>query len=179
MPWHLVEKKIYDLLIKHLFTVRREHRRVASASGECRKISFSRDRSNLAFRGNFPLPQRDFTPKIPSPLAIDHPLTFRPEYKRTMSTKVNASQERKNFGHRRTQSLNMPQTQINNAYGGRSELRKSVHNRSSINIANTREYYAAPAYNEGLCAAQCKSRIIICCFEREISCRHYLSTLHK
>lgn len=121
---------------------------MASTSSGIRKISFTKDRSNLAFRGNFPLAQRDFTPKIPSPLAIDYPLSFRPEYKRTMSTKVNSSQERKNIGHRRTQSLNMPQTQINNTYGGKSDLRKSIYNRSSANIANSREYYAAPAYNE-------------------------------
>lgn len=132
------------------FTVRREHRRVASTSSKDRRISFNKDRSNLAFRENFPIPSRDFAPKIPSPLSIDHPTPFtpRPEYKRTMSTKVHSLQERKNFGHRRTQSLNTPQTQINSVYGGKNDLKKSVYNRSSSNIANSREYYAAPAYNE-------------------------------
>lgn len=91
--------------------------------------------------------QRDFTPKVPSPLVM--PNNFRPEYKRTMSTKVVSVPDRGSYGHRRTQSLNMPQTQINQSYGGaRNELRRGLYNSSSSNIANTREFYAAPAYNE-------------------------------
>lgn len=103
----------------------------------------------MAIRGNFPVGQRDFAPKIPSPLTVDAPFSFRPEYKRTMSTKVGGAQERQimKLGHRRTQSLNVPQHQINQ-YTGKNELRKSIYNRSSSNIANTREFYAAPAYNE-------------------------------
>lgn len=135
--------QIFFKYIFFKFSVRREHRRVASASSGIRKISFSKE-NKIAFRGNLTLTQRDFAPKIPSPLTIDHAPTFRPEYKRTMSTKIGSSGERTNYGHRRTQSLNMPQTQIN----PRHELRKSVYNRSSTNIANSREYYAAPAYNE-------------------------------
>lgn len=119
---------------------------MASASSGLRKISFSKD-NRIGFRGNFPLAQRDFAPKVPSPLTMDHPPTFRPEYKRTMSTKVGGP-DRINYGHRRTQSLNMPQTHVNNPYGARNELRKGIYNRSSTNIANTREFYAAPAYNE-------------------------------
>lgn len=111
-----------------------------------RKISFSKD-NRIGFRGNFPLAQRDFAPKVPSPLTMEHPPSFRPEYKRTMSTKVGGP-NRINYGHRRTQSLNMPQSHINNQYAGRNELRKGIYNRSSTNIANTREFYAAPAYNE-------------------------------
>lgn len=129
-----------------MFLVRREHRRVASASSGMRKISFSKD-NRIGFRGNFPLAQRDFAPKVPSPLTMEHPPSFRPEYKRTMSTKVGGP-NRINYGHRRTQSLNMPQSHINNQYAGRNELRKGIYNRSSTNIANTREFYAAPAYNE-------------------------------
>lgn len=94
------------------------------------------------------MPSRDFAPKIPSPLVMNHPQSFRPEYKRTLSTKITSAPNRSHYGHRRTQSLNMPETQINQAIGVRNELRKGVYNRSSSNIANTREFYAAPAYNE-------------------------------
>lgn len=118
---------------------------MASTSSGVRKISFCRD-NRIGFRGNFPLTQRDFAPAVPSPLTMNYPTT-RPEYKRAMSTKVNGP-ERIHFGHRRTQSLNMPQTQITNSYVARNDLRKSIYNRSSTNIANTREFYAAPAYNE-------------------------------
>lgn len=127
--------------------MRREHRRVASASSGMRKISFSKE-NKIAFQSNFPLAQRDFAPKIPSPLATDHGPPFRPEYKRTMSTKMSGTQERITYGHRRTQSLNMPQTQPVNPYGAKYELRKGIYNRSSTNVANLREFYAAPAYNE-------------------------------
>lgn len=128
------------------FSVRREHRRVASASSGTRKISFSKD-NKISIRGNFPVGVRDFSPKVPSPLTIDAPFPFRPEYKRAMSTKVCGPQDRVNCGHRRTQSLNVPQNQVNQLTG-KNELRKSINNRSSSNIANTREFYAAPAYNE-------------------------------
>lgn len=94
------------------------------------------------------MPQRDFAPKVPSPLVMNHPQTFRPDYKRTMSTKVHSVPNRSHYGHRRTQSLNMPETQVNQTIGVRNELRKGLYNRSSSNIANTREFYAAPAYNE-------------------------------
>lgn len=147
---------------------------MASASSGIRKISFSKENKVAGIRGNLhlPLTQRDFTPKVPSPLTIEivafpsqsaaiatspnvsvsqaavvTSFTSRPEYKRTMSTKIGGVQERINYGHRRTQSLNMPQTQIN-PYGAKNDLRKSLYNRSSSNIANTREFYAAPAYNE-------------------------------
>lgn len=133
-------------IIKFHISVRREHRRVASASSGSRKISFSKD-NRMGFRANFPLAQRDFAPKVPSPLTMEHPPSFRPEYKRTMSTKIGGP-DRINYGHRRTQSLNMPQSQNNNPYGVKHELRKGIYNRSSTNIANTREFYAAPAYNE-------------------------------
>lgn len=121
---------------------------MASLTSGTRKISFSKE-NKIHFRGSLAMPQRDFTPKVQSPLTMNHPSQFRPEYKRTMSTKIIQSpSERRNYGHRRTQSLNMPQTQINQTYGVRSELRKGLYNRSSANIANTREFYAAPAYNE-------------------------------
>lgn len=95
------------------------------------------------------MPPQDFAPKVPSPLAMNQqPQSFRPEYKRAMSTKVNSVPNRSKYGHRRTQSLNMPESQINQTYGARNELRKALYNRSSSNIANTREFYAAPAYNE-------------------------------
>lgn len=134
-----------------MFVVRREHgqhRRVASLTSGTRKISFSKE-NKISFRGSLAMPQRDFAPKVQSPLVMNHPPPFRPEYKRTMSTKiVQSAPDRGNYGHRRTQSLNMPQTQINQTYGIRNELRKGLYNRSSTNIANTREFYAAPAYNE-------------------------------
>ncbi|XP_055298222.1 phospholipid-transporting ATPase 11C isoform X2 [Sitodiplosis mosellana] len=129
--------------------LRREHRRVASASSGIRKISFSKE-NKIAILANFPVGARDFAPKIPSPLTVEPPFPFRPErleYKRTLSTKVGGPQERITFGHRRTQSLNVPQNQVNQ-FTGKNELRKSIYNRSSTNIANTREFYAAPAYNE-------------------------------
>lgn len=126
--------------------VRKEHRRVASASSGIRKISFSKEHK-ISIRNNFPVGQRDFAPKIPSPLTVDAPFPFRPEYKRTMSTKAGGPSDRVKLGHRRTQSLNVPENQMNQ-YMGKNELRKSIYNRSSANIANTREFYAAPAYNE-------------------------------
>lgn len=120
---------------------------MASLSSGTRKISFSKE-NKLSFRGTLAMPPTDYAPKTPSPLVMNHPQSFRPEYKRTMSTKVVSTPNRKNYGHRRTQSLNMPDTQINQTYGARNELRKALYNRSSSNIANTREFYAAPAYNE-------------------------------
>lgn len=146
---------------------------MASASSGIRKISFSKENKVAEIRGtmHLPLTQRDFTPKIPSPLTIENTFPYqsstgspaifpttsqptvvtnfpsRPEYKRTMSTKVGGVQNRIHYGHRRTQSLNMPDTLINQ-YSAKHELRKSLYNRSSSNIANTREFYAAPAYNE-------------------------------
>lgn len=135
----------------NVFVVRREHglqhRRVASLTSGTRKISFSKEHKTTFPRSNLAMPQRDFAPKVPSPLVMQHPQLFRPEYKRTMSTKMSVP-ERGSYGHRRTQSLNMPQTQINQTYGVRNDLRKGLYNRSSSNIANTREFYAAPAYNE-------------------------------
>lgn len=94
------------------------------------------------------MPPRDFAPKVPSPLVTNHQQTFRPEYKRTFSTKVTSAPSRSHYGHRRTQSLNMPESQVNQTIGVRNDLRKGLYNRSSSNIANTREFYAAPAYNE-------------------------------
>ncbi|XP_031625300.1 phospholipid-transporting ATPase IG isoform X2 [Contarinia nasturtii] len=126
--------------------IRREHRRVASTSSGTRKISFSTEQK-IAYPKNLAFGPRDFSPKIPSPLTVEQPFSFRPEYKRTMSIKVGAAQERIKFGHRRTQSLNVPDSQLNQDTG-KNDLRKSIFNRSSANIANTREFYAAPAYNE-------------------------------
>lgn len=67
------------------------------------------------------------------------------EYKRSLSTKD--QQTRVRMGHRRTQSYTTPET-IEKTQNNRNDLRKTFHNRSSANIANTREYFAAPAYNE-------------------------------
>lgn len=121
---------------------------MASLSSGTRKISFSKE-NKLSFRGSIAMPQqRDFAPKVPSPLVMNHPPSFRPEYKRTLSTKIHSVPNRSKYGHRRTQSLNMPETQINQTSGVRNDLRKGLYNRSSSNIANTREFYAAPAYNE-------------------------------
>lgn len=121
---------------------------MASLTSGTRKISFSKEHKIGFPRANLAMPQRDFAPKVPSPLVMNHPQLFRPEYKRTMSTKITSVPDRVSHGHRRTQSLNMPQTQINQTYGVRNDLRKGLYNRSSANIANTREFYAAPAYNE-------------------------------
>lgn len=118
----------------------------SASSGGTRKISFSKE-NKIAFSHNHPLGQRDFAPKIPSPLTVEPPFQFRPEYKRTMSTKVVNTPDRTKYGHRRTQSLNVPDNRAH-LHHGKNDLRKSIYNRSSTNIANTREFYAAPAYNE-------------------------------
>lgn len=67
------------------------------------------------------------------------------EYKRSLSTKDQQSRVR--MGHRRTQSYTTPET-IEKTQNNQNDLRKTFHNRSSANIANKREYFAAPAYNE-------------------------------
>lgn len=137
-----------DFLFLSQFSVRREHRRVASTSSGVRKISFCKE-NKIVHPKSLAFGPRDFTPKTPSPLTLmaEQPFPVRPEYKRTMSTKVGVVQERVKFGHRRTQSLNVPGSEVNQ-YSGKNDLRKSIFNRSSANIANTREFYAAPAYNE-------------------------------
>lgn len=120
------------------------HCRGDSVSG-ARKISFSEDH-RLTMRPHFPI--NDFKPKIPSPLILDGASPFRFEYKRTVSTKVpNDPQMRVKYGHRRTQSCTTPGSQAN-IHTMRNDLTRSPYNRSSANIANTREYFAAPAYNE-------------------------------
>lgn len=124
------------------------HRRGDSLTSGIRKISFSED-PKVILRTNLPLPPSDYTPKVPSPLTLEYAPPFRVEYKRTISTKAYSDPTaRVKFGHRRTQSCTTPGTQANKQDGVKSELRKSPHNRSSTNIVNSREYYAAPAYNE-------------------------------
>lgn len=90
-----------------------------------------------------PISPFDFTPKVPSPLTFNDAHPRRVEYKRAFSTKMSDTHEKVKLGHRRTQSYSG--TQPNNQ---KVDLRKNPYNRSSSNIANTREYYAAPAYNE-------------------------------
>lgn len=92
--------------------------------------------------------KNDFTPKLPSPLTFENNsfVQIRHEYKRTQSTKD--TQEKVKLGHRRTQSYSTPETLAKNQAHRNEHLRKGLHNRSSSNIANTREYFAAPAYNE-------------------------------
>lgn len=86
-------------------------------------------------------PTPPFLPKAPPP--------HRVEYKRAFSSSVKADrQERVKLGHRRTQSCTTPCTQPNHSNRKNSDLRKVPLNRSSMNICNAREYYAAPAYNE-------------------------------
>lgn len=122
-----------------------QHRRGESMSTNVRKISFSDD-PKLVLRSNLQA-QTDYTPKIPSPLSyIERSPQFRPKYQRTVSTKGYSELQRARFGHRRTQSCTTPGTQANHL--PKHELRRVPYNRSSSNIANTREYYAAPAYNE-------------------------------
>lgn len=132
------------------------HRRGVSVSGGVRKISFTDDEHRLTtMRSHPPLaitPTIDFTPRIPSPLVLDGATTtttpFRFEYKRTISTKAPSDpQMRLKHGHRRTQSCTMPGSQAN-IHSMKNDLTKAQYNRSSSNIANTREYFAAPAYNE-------------------------------
>lgn len=91
----------------------------------------------------------DFAPKISSPLIF--PPHTRVEYKRAFSSSVKGDHhtERVKLGHRRTQSYSTPSTHASNLQARKnSDLRKMPYNRSSSNIANSREYYAAPAYNE-------------------------------
>lgn len=122
------------------------HRRGDSVSG-ARKISFSEDH-RLTMRSHFPLAVNEFRPKIPSPLILDGASPFRFEYKRTISTKAPSDpQMRVKYGHRRTQSCTTPGSQAN-IHVMKNDLTRSPYNRSSSNIANTREYFAAPAYNE-------------------------------
>lgn len=54
------------------------------------------------------------------------------------------------MGHRRTQSYTTAEAMDKHRIDqtNRNDLRKTFQNRSSANIANTREYFAAPAYNE-------------------------------
>lgn len=123
------------------------HRREDSVSGT-RKISFSEEHRSQTMRSHFPLAINDFTPKIPSPLILDGASPFRFEYKRTISTKAPSDlQMRVKYGHRRTQSCTTPGSQPN-IHAMSNDLTRSPCNRSSSNIANTREYFAAPAYNE-------------------------------
>lgn len=84
----------------------------------------------------------DFSAKPPLP-AVNR--IQRVEYKRTLSAKVHDPEERVKLGHRRTQSYSAAQQSFS-PY--KNDLTKMPYNRSSSNIANTREYYAAPAYNE-------------------------------
>lgn len=145
-----------------------QHKRTEStASG--RKISFNLERTVFpigpARPKTLPAPfavempaARDFTPKIPSPLTCAHPI--RVDYKRTMSSSIKYDrQDRSKLGHRRTQSCTTPGSHIGQQQGRRnSELRKMQYNRSSSNIANSREYYAAPAYNEATLLERRESR---------------------
>lgn len=126
----------------------RTHRRVESLSSARgnRQISFFKeDRLPLRNSANY-----DYTPKIPSPLTLEqtNPIDrVRFEYKRSMSTKDQQSKTpQSKIGHRRTQSYTT--TESTEKLRPTSDLRKTFQNRSSANIANTREYFAAPAYNE-------------------------------
>lgn len=125
----------------------RTHRRVESLSsaGANRKILFKEDRLPLRNSANY-----DYTPKIPSPLTIEqtNPIDrIRFEYKRSLSTKDQQSKSK--IGHRRTQSYTTAETADKfHTIRPNSDLRKTFQNRSSANIVNTREYFAAPAYNE-------------------------------
>lgn len=129
----------------------RQHRRVESlSSAAARKITFHKDDrpDQLPLRNSGTY---DYTPKIPSPLTLDPPNPIdrvRFEYKRSLSTKDQQSRVR--MGHRRTQSYTTAETMEKNRIDqtNRNDLRKTFQNRSSANIANTREYFAAPAYNE-------------------------------
>lgn len=124
-----------------------DNRRGDSVSG-VRKISFSDDH-RLTIRSHFPLATiNDFKPKIPSPLVLDGASPFRFEHKRTISTKAPPDPQMKiKYGHRRTQSCTTPGSQAN-IHAMKNDLTRFPYNRSSSNIANTREYFAAPAYNE-------------------------------
>lgn len=142
----------------------KEHKRTESTSSG-RKISFNLESTVFSIPADRPITlpaskplhselriemplSQDFKPKIPSPMVLPHPL--RAEYKRTFSSSIKTDrQERVKLGHRRTQSYTSPSTHVNiHARKNSSDLKKMPYNRSSSNIANTREYYAAPAYNE-------------------------------
>lgn len=149
-----------------------QHKRTEStASG--RKISFNLEKTVFPVGSGRPktMPApfgdlrtelsatRDFTPKIPSPLtAVPHPIRF--EYKRALSSSIKYDrQDRSKLGHRRTQSCTTPSSHLGQQPGRRiSDLKKMQYNRSSSNIANTREYYAAPAYNEATLLERKESR---------------------
>lgn len=130
----------------------RTHRRVESLSSSRgnRQISFFKeDRLPLRNSANY-----DYTPKIPSPLTFEqaNPIDrIRYDYKRSVSTKDHSHQSRaqNKIGHRRTQSSTTAEAADKfQTMRPTSDLQKKFQNRSSANIANTREYFAAPAYNE-------------------------------
>lgn len=165
---------IADTLIDAEMPRLSQHKRTDStASG--RKISFNLDKTvfpvgyvrpkTLPFaelRTEFTV-TKDFTPKIPSPLTYVPPPPTPPariEYKRAMSSSIKYDhQDRIKLGHRRTQSCTTPGSHIGQQHGRRiSDSRKYQYNRSSSNIANTREYYAAPAYNEATLLERKESR---------------------
>lgn len=146
-----------------------QHKRTEStASG--RKISFNLEKTIFPIGQTRPktmpaqfvdLPaSRDFAPKIPSPLTCMHPI--RVEYKRALSSSIKYDRQdrpKTKFGHRRTQSCTTPTSHVGPQQGRRnSELRRHQYNRSSSNIANSREYYAAPAYNEASLLERKESR---------------------
>lgn len=144
-----------------MFTVRpaQQHKRTEStASG--RKISFNLENTiypitparsqplNPELRIEMPSPQADFQ-NVPSPFARSN--AMRIEYKRALSTstKTTDRHERAKIGHRRTQSCTTPSSCMHHQPRKSStDLKRMPYNRSSSNIANSREYYAAPAYNE-------------------------------
>lgn len=144
-----------------------QHHKRTESSASGRKISFNLEKTiypiGMARPKTMPAPLemptiRDFTPKVPSPLTCAQPI--RAEYKRALSSSIKYDrQDRSKFGHRRTQSCTTPSSQIALAHARRnSELRRLQYQRSSSNIANSREYYAAPAYNEATLLERKESR---------------------
>lgn len=126
-----------------------QHKRTVS-SGNAPRISFNLEKKI------YPIPSdksilytADCTiPKIPSPLTYSHPMSAG--LKRTISIDAEKHRQRVKYGHRRTQSATMPGTPPNLHHIARrpsADTRRQFY-RSSSNIANSREYYAAPAYNE-------------------------------
>lgn len=123
-----------------------QHKRTVS-SGNVPRISFNLEKKI------YPIPSDksiifndDSIPKSPSPLICSPPVAI--ELKRTVSIDAERHRQRVRYGHRRTQSATMPGSPSNiNVRRPSVDARRQFY-RSSSNIANSREYYAAPAYNE-------------------------------
>lgn len=126
-----------------------QHKRAVS-SGNVPRISFNLEKKIYSIPSDQSVQYSpdNTIPKVPSPLTLPQPVAGN--LKRTVSIDVEKQRQRVKYGHRRTQSATMPGTPPNiqsNVRRPSGDIRRQFY-RSTSNIANSREYYAAPAYNE-------------------------------